>query len=132
MIFCNDRRELVKQKQPGLSMTELTKALAAQWRELDETERSRYATLASDDKERYQREFKEQLAQGISEAELKGISSVNKELSVFETVIPIGRVRRTCKLDPDVKNISKEATVLVAKATEFFLAKIAEESFKVL
>ena len=29
-----------------------------------------------------------------------------------------------------VKNISKEATTLIAKATEFFLAKFAEEACK--
>ena len=130
MIFCNTHREDVKQEQPGLSMTELTKVLAAKWRELEEVEKSRYAAIALDDKERYLREFKEQLAQGISEAELRGTFHSNKDIPAYETVIPIGRVRRTCKLDPDVKNISKEATVLVAKATEYFLAKIAEESFK--
>ena len=107
MIYCNAHREQVKQEQPGLSMTELTKALAAKWRELEEPEKAQYTKLASDDKERYQREFKEQLAQGVSEAELRGTTQSNQEIPMWETVIPIGRVRRTCKLDPDVKNISK-------------------------
>lgn len=48
-----------------------------------------------------------------------------------ETVIPISRVKRTCKLDPEVKNITKEATAVVAKATEHFLALMAEQSYKI-
>ena len=30
-----------------------------------------------------------------------------------------------------VENISKEATVLIAKAAEYFLAKFAEDSYKI-
>jgi len=71
---------------------------------------------------------------GITEAQLKhkmSDTSKKEESGVTDLVIPVARVRRTCKLDPDVKNISKEATLLITKSTELFIAKIADESFKI-
>ena len=42
-------------------------------------------------------------------------------------LFPIGRIRKICKLDGDVKGMSKEATLLVAKATELFASKLGSE-----
>lgn len=53
------------------------------------------------------------------------------ESGVTDLIIPVARVRRTCKLDPDVKNVSKEAVTLITKATELFVAKMSDESFKI-
>jgi len=52
------------------------------------------------------------------------------EIGPTEIVIPVSRVKRIVKLDPEVKNISKEATALIAKATELFLAKFGEDAYK--
>ncbi len=42
-------------------------------------------------------------------------------------IFPVGRIRKICKLDPDVKGISKESALLIAKATELFCTKLGEE-----
>ena len=42
-------------------------------------------------------------------------------------ILPVARVRKICKLDPDVKGMSKESTMLIAKATELFCAKLGHE-----
>ena len=39
-----------------------------------------------------------------------------RELS-SEMIFPLARIRRTMKLDPEVKNVTKDATLLMAKAT---------------
>lgn len=42
-------------------------------------------------------------------------------------IFPIGRIRKICKLDPDVKGISKESSLLIARATELFCTKLGRE-----
>jgi hypothetical protein len=46
---------------------------------------------------------------------------------VTELVIPLARIRRTVKMDPDVKNISKEATVIMAKVVHFVVTILCTE-----
>lgn len=46
-------------------------------------------------------------------------------------IFPAARIRKICKLDPDVKNLSKEALLLVCKATELALSQLGRESVKV-
>ena len=74
---------------------------------------------------RYNTEISEQVAAGVMPPVKKD------EIAPHETAIPIARVKKTCKLDPEVKNLSKEATAIIAKATELFTAMMAEESFKI-
>ena len=42
-------------------------------------------------------------------------------------LFPVARIRKICKLDPDVKGISKESALLITKATELFCTKLAKE-----
>ena len=42
--------------------------------------------------------------------------------------LPQARVRKTIKLDPEVKNVKKEALVTLSKATELFLGYIAQRA----
>ena len=39
-----------------------------------------------------------------------------------ELVLPLARIKRIAKLDPEVKNIQKDAGILITKATELFIA----------
>lgn len=103
---------------------------------MSEAEKEPYVAKATEDKARYQTEFKaEAERQGISEAELRSKESGKggqDEIGITEVAFPIARVKKICKLDPEVKNLSKDATMMIAKATEFFLAKFAEDSYKVI
>jgi DNA-directed RNA polymerase I subunit RPA43 len=44
--------------------------------------------------------------------------------------LPVGRVRKICRLDPDVRGVSKEAVVLITKATEMFTIHLGHECIK--
>ena len=45
-------------------------------------------------------------------------------------VLPVGRVRKICRLDPDVRGISKEALLLITKATEIVTVQLGQECIK--
>ena len=45
--------------------------------------------------------------------------------------LPSARIRKICKLDPDVKGISKEALLLITKSAELFTSKLGMETVKV-
>uniref|UniRef100_A0A7R9ZLX8 HMG box domain-containing protein n=1 Tax=Craspedostauros australis TaxID=1486917 RepID=A0A7R9ZLX8_9STRA len=44
---------------------------------------------------------------------------------------PVARVKRICKLDPDVRGLSKEALFLVSKCAELFTVQLGSEAVKV-
>ena len=45
-------------------------------------------------------------------------------------IFPVARIRKICKLDPDVRGLSKEALLLVTKAAELALGKLGQECVK--
>ena len=46
-------------------------------------------------------------------------------------VLPVARVRKIVKLDPDVKGLSKEGIQLITKASELFVAALGTSSVQV-
>ena len=58
--FMNERRAGFKEKNPDMSMCQITKGLTEVWRALTEDEKKKYDELAAADKVRYEREVAEQ------------------------------------------------------------------------
>lgn len=56
-------------------------------------------------------------------------SSSNKADSNALT-FPVARIRKICKLDPEVRGLSKESVLLITKAAELATAKLAGECVK--
>ena len=52
-----------------------------------------------------------------------------KQNSAELLTIPKNAIKRVMKLDDDVKQVQHEAVVLVGKATELFLAKLAAKAY---
>lgn len=55
-FFAKDKRAEVLKKNPGMSVTEVAKALGEQWRGLGD--KSKYEKMAVNDKARYEKEMK--------------------------------------------------------------------------
>ena len=53
ILFCSEKRNEIKEKNPELSATQITSRLGALWKQCSEQEKKRYESLANDDKERY-------------------------------------------------------------------------------
>lgn len=58
--FMNDRRAGFKEKNPDMTMCQITKGLTEVWKSLSEDERKKYDQLAAADKLRYEKEVAEQ------------------------------------------------------------------------
>lgn len=56
MFFSNANRDIVKAQNPGLSFTEIAREIGNRWAVLSQDDRSPYATLAAQDKARYEEE----------------------------------------------------------------------------
>ena len=59
LFFCEEERPKVKESQPGLTMTEVSKTLGALWSTLDQKRKEKFVKLAKEDKERYVKEMEE-------------------------------------------------------------------------
>lgn len=101
--------------------------MSEQWKALSDDARQPFLDRAAADKARYwhdkQQHAEAELREKTRQAKLKkkeggreGGRDRRRELSE-EMLFPLARVRRIMKLDPEVKTISKEAAMLVAKAT---------------
>jgi histone H3/H4 len=130
LLFLGERREVVMKEQPGLLLQQVVRIIGEQFRNLSQEEKDRLELLAHQDKERYARELE---VQAKIDAEIKANNAVVNEngISIIAKIplsIPVARVKRTIKLDPDVKNISKESVELVTKAVELFIGYLTTRS----
>ncbi|CAM9755805.1 unnamed protein product [Ectocarpus sp. 6 AP-2014] len=128
MLFLADNREGVRKEHPGLAVGPMQKILSEMWKGLGEAEVARYAKLAAEDKERVKNEL---AAAGLTKLPTKNSSSAAVAGGPTSLVLPLARVRKTVRLDPSVGNISKEGLLLVTKATEVFMAVLADHAWKI-
>ena len=57
LLYFNEERSDMRQKNPGMSFGELTKIIATKWKDLSTDEKQRYINEAETDKERYSKEM---------------------------------------------------------------------------
>eukprot|EP00347_Sterkiella_histriomuscorum_P009057 403342690 len=67
LLYSLDRRKQLQQMHPGLGFIELAKMFANEWKGLNDEEKQHYNDLAHQEKERYEREMKEVVAQQAKE-----------------------------------------------------------------
>merc|ERR1712212_227889 len=55
--FLNDRREIVRKENPDISFADISKKLAVEWGQVNDSLKAEYVKRAEVDKERYNKEF---------------------------------------------------------------------------
>lgn len=85
-----------------------------------------YQQAAAEERERVSKDLAAWEAAG-GKAELPPTSSDTGS----SMVLPVARVRKICKLDPEVRGLSKEALLLVTKAAELMTVKLGGETVRV-
>ncbi len=125
-IFAQDKREELKQKYQGEGVAALSKATGELWKGLQQAEKEVYESQAAKEREKYMKDKQRLIDAGFWPESSSGGADAG-EYDEEAILFPIGRIRKICKLDSDVKGMSKEATLLVAKATELFASKLGSE-----
>eukprot|EP01031_Cornospumella_fuschlensis_P024368 gene24368-29461_t len=120
VLYLSEHRAECAQQNPDLSFAEITKVLAEGYKNITTEESERLNTILKDQKEKYE----SYIAESRDNADEQGESEPGAEL-----IFPLARIKKLMKYDPDVKNVSKEATVAVTKCTEMFLARLALKAF---
>jgi len=133
-IFAQTKREELKQTYQGEGVAAISKALGELWKGLQQGEKEVYEVQAAQEREKYRKEKQRLIDAGVWPESHSGGGSGSGggdnaagEYDEDAIIFPIGRIRKICKLDGDVKGMSKEATLLVAKATELFASKLGSE-----
>eukprot|EP00546_Thalassionema_frauenfeldii_P014820 CAMPEP_0178907442 /NCGR_PEP_ID=MMETSP0786-20121207/7375_1 /TAXON_ID=186022 /ORGANISM="Thalassionema frauenfeldii, Strain CCMP 1798" /LENGTH=331 /DNA_ID=CAMNT_0020579245 /DNA_START=57 /DNA_END=1052 /DNA_ORIENTATION=- len=122
-IFADDKRPEVQAKNPGEGVTVIARALGQLWQTLSEEDRAVYQEKAAEERER--------VAQELAKYNLDGIEIPKPTTDPNSLIFPVARIRKICKLDQDVSNLSKEATMLITKCAELATIHLGLESMKV-
>jgi DNA-directed RNA polymerase I subunit RPA43 len=121
-------------QHPGQPITVVARALGALWSGLSDEAKQPYRAKAAVERERVERDVEKwKAAGGVVPAPTAGSTGGGKPppgVSLSSVDMPIARVKKICKLDPEVKNLTKEGLVMVTKAAEFFLTHLATECVK--
>jgi Histone-like transcription factor (CBF/NF-Y) and archaeal histone/HMG (high mobility group) box len=120
-LYCN--------KHPGESVATVARSLGQIWSNMTPEEKTNYQQKAADERERCLAEAK--LSQTDAVAKGKALSNTPEIDDVTTLLYPAARIRKICKLDPEVRGLSKEALLLVTKAAEMFTSVFGGECVRV-
>lgn len=91
-----------------------------------------YQQQAAEERERVSREMEEWIAAGGSLESVGDPSNTSSgQKDPTSLVFPSTRIKKICRLDPEVKTISKEALLLITKCAELATAKLGKETVRV-
>jgi DNA-directed RNA polymerase I subunit RPA43 len=108
----------------GEGVSSLAHATGELWSALDATQRKVYETKVAEKGKEYL------FMQCLKDAGLWTVAvsgEGGRQTNDDGLILPVARIPKICKLDPDVKGMSKEPTMLIPKATKLFCAKLENE-----
>jgi len=116
-------------QHPGEGVAKVARALGQIWGALSDEEKLPYQQKAAAERAQVAEQLEAWKAAGgvVDEPNNK---SNNSKLPDGSLIFPAARIRKICKLDPEVKNLSKEALLLVTKAAELALQTLGKECVK--
>lgn len=119
-FYCESQPEVI-----GASEADITSQVKEKFEQLPSSERASWETKALQDKERYDKAMTERKKRLRDAAvDLQSID-VAKKIQALGSVLPEARVRKTIKLDTDVKNVKREAVTGISTAVQMFLGNLA-------
>jgi histone H3/H4 len=127
LVFLGEQRKIVSEEHPNLSVAQLTKMIADQYKALPTEEHERLDAIVKAEKEKYE-EYLRNHPEAAGAGGRKGNSGMRGSGNVTELYFPLARVKKTMKYDEEVKTVSKDALVTVTKALELFVGKLALKS----
>ncbi|GAX28190.1 hypothetical protein FisN_35Lh046 [Fistulifera solaris] len=127
-IFAEEKRPELQKQNTGVGVAGMAKLIAQLWNSLSADEKKIYQDKATAEREQVAKEMQAwKDAGGVVEEPTAATHTSDPNALIF----PAARIRKICKLDPEVKNLSKEALLLVCKAAELALSQLGRETVKV-
>ena len=97
------------------------------WSSLTDEDKLPYKLRAAEERDRVSKEIARYDLDALPQLEAGAAAPTDPTA----LTLPIGRMRKICKLDPEVKGLTKEAVPLITKCAELFLSKLGQETVKV-
>lgn len=128
-IFMEARRPEVQEKLKGEGVAKVAKELGHIWSTMPAEDKAVFYEQAALEREQVAQKLEQLAAAGIDLSTLPGAATGTPEAGGL--TFPVARMRKICKLDPEVKGLSKEALMLVTKCTELMTCKLGIEAVRV-
>lgn len=117
-------------------MAAVARVLGQLWATMSAEDKLIYQHRAAQERERVSKELQAwKDAGGFEALEANNIPAAphnsGSASSGHTLIYPIARIRKICKLDPEVRGVSKEAIILITKAAELATSKIGRETVRV-
>ncbi len=119
--------------EKGTSFKDRAAIIKKQYQEMVEVPEQMevWTAKAVAERERFEREIKAAYEEELAALQTDGMpedavitadASLSSLSKMKDLILPLARVKKTVKMDPDVKNIAKDGAVAMTKATELFIA----------
>lgn len=121
----HEQRSKIQQENPeATSIGSIAKIVGELWKNMSPEERKPYQEMAYSQKLLWQKEMEAFKSRNPNYA----AASIGSSKSPTELILPVGRIKKLCRLDPEVKSMSKDAVTLVSKCAELFTEALAAEA----
>mmetsp|Transcript_18919 Transcript_18919/g.28040 ORF Transcript_18919/g.28040 Transcript_18919/m.28040 type:complete len:376 (-) Transcript_18919:32-1159(-) len=137
IFMASKRTQVVQAQTEKTSIGSIAKIIGQLWNDLPLGEKQSYQDIAAREKVQYKLDlqlYNEQHAHDDDDNNGDNGDNDNKgdnngdDMGVL--AFPLARIRKICRLDPEVKGISKEAAILVTRAAELFTARLGQDTFQ--
>lgn len=129
VLYLAEQRRSVMEANPDMPFAEVTKYIAAQYKELPVEEAERLDAIIEEKKQEYlsalayNKEIEDSEPASSSSATFR--SGYLPPTDGSQLILPQARIKRIMKMDDEVKIVSKESIAAATKATELFIARLA-------
>jgi len=123
-IFMGEMRPQVIADYPSEGIGSTARRIGQLWAALTPQQKEKYKIQSADEREKYN-EAKSKLGPDPSEKNKSLKRPIDEEGAC---ILPLARIRKICRLDPEVRSISKEGLLLITKAAECFTQKLGSHA----
>ncbi len=136
IVFSTKRRAELPTE---MSFKEKAQLISQEYKNLSEDQKAELDAACSADRKAYELRLEQAIEEELSilkEDPAAGMATRNIDRNEMKNLkfhdirhsksiaFPLAKIKRIIKLNPEVKNISKEASILIAKTSEFFLSYV--------
>jgi len=127
-MFADEKRPGVVSANPGEPVGTIAKRIGELWSRLTPEEKAVYQKRSIEEKEQVARETEILREAGLL---LDSTTAPGPGTATSGFILPVNRIRKIVKLDPEVKGLSKEGIHLITKAGELFVAMLGKQTVQV-